>query len=282
MAAPFAEAAHFFREGMIPMKLLVAEDDRALALFLTRGLEADGHRIRCAADGVQAVAAYQEEAPDLTILDLNLPRKDGEQALAEMRAFDAELPVLVLTARQEVETRIRCLDLGADDFMVKPFSLHELRARCRALLRRKREARLVLRVADLELDRMEHTARRAGVSIALTNKEFSLLEYLMLRRGECVSRVELLDAVWNMEPAQTTNIVDVYINYLRRKLRDVPPGFLVRTIRGRGYLVPSEAELKLSEIAGAGLGNPVLGLSTVPATALTPELPALPSTLYSD
>jgi DNA-binding response OmpR family regulator len=129
--------------------------------------------------------------------------------------------------------------------MVKPFSLHELRARCRALLRRKREARLTLRVADLELDRMEHTARRAGAPIALTNKEFALLEYLMLRRGECVSRVELLDAVWNMEPAQTTNIVDVYINYLRRKLKDPPPGFLVRTVRGRGYLVPSEMELRL-------------------------------------
>lgn len=227
------------------MKLLVAEDDRALAQFLTRGLEADGHRVRCAADGVEAVAAYRQDSPDLTILDLNLPRMDGEQALAEMRANDAELPVLVLTARQEVETRIRCLDLGADDFMVKPFSLHELRARCRALLRRKREARLTLRVADLELDRMEHTARRAGVPIALTNKEFALLEYLMLRRGECVSRVELLDAVWNMEPAQTTNIVDVYINYLRRKLKDPPPGFLVRTVRGRGYLVPSEMELRL-------------------------------------
>lgn len=243
------------------MKLLVAEDDRALAQFLTRGLEADGHRVRCAADGVEAVAAYRQDSPDLTILDLNLPRMDGEQALAEMRAADAELPVLVLTARQEVETRIRCLDLGADDFMVKPFSLHELRARCRALLRRKREARLTLRVADLEVDRMEHTARRAGAPIALTNKEFALLEYLMLRRGECVSRVELLDAVWNMEPAQTTNIVDVYINYLRRKLKDPPPGFLVRTVRGRGYLVPSEMELRLSlpELASPSSGSDLIG-----------------------
>ena len=248
------------------MKLLIAEDDRALAMFLARGLEADGHRVRCAGDGQEAVAAFREDLPDLTILDLNLPRKDGEQALAEMRSLDAQLPVLILTGRQEVETRIRCLDLGADDLMVKPFSLHELRARCRALLRRKRETRLLLRVADLELDRVEHTARRGGEAIALTNKEFTLLEHLMLHRGECVSRVELLDAVWNMEPAQTTNIVDVYVNYLRRKLKDPPPGFLVRTVRGRGYLVPSEAELRLG--LPTGLPIPLPGL---PLAELAPE-----------
>jgi DNA-binding response OmpR family regulator len=112
-----------------------------------------------------------------------------------MRVLDPQLPVLILTARQEVETRIRCLDLGADDLMVKPFSLHELRARCRALLRRKREARLTLRVGDLEVDRLDHTARRAGELISLTNKEFALLEHLMLNRGQCISRVDLLEAV---------------------------------------------------------------------------------------
>jgi DNA-binding response OmpR family regulator len=148
--------------------------------------------------------------------------------------------------------------------MIKPFSLHELRARCRALLRRKREARLMLHAGDLELDRLDHTARRDGQAILLTNKEFSLLEHLMLNRGQCVSRVELLDSVWNMEPAQTTNIVDVYVNYLRRKLQDPPPGRLIRTVRGQGYMVPSEAELALS----AGL---VLG-----ASATLAELPARP------
>jgi DNA-binding response OmpR family regulator len=225
------------------MRLLVAEDDRALGLFLSRGLEADGHRVRLAYDGAAALDAFRQELPDLTILDLNLPIKDGEQVLGELRGIDADLPVLVLTARQEVDTRVRCLDLGADDLMLKPFSLHELRARCRALLRRKREARLQLRAGDLELDRLNHTARRAGDSIVLTNKEFALLEHLMLNRGQCVSRVDLLDAVWNLEPAQTTNIVDVYVNYLRRKLKDPPPGHLIRTVRGRGYVVPSEAEL---------------------------------------
>jgi len=227
------------------MRILIAEDDRALVMFLTRGMEADGHRVRSTLDGAEALEAFRNDMPDLTILDLNLPVLDGEQVLAEMRNLDPQLPVLVLTGRQEVETRIRCLDLGADDLMVKPFSLHELRARCRALLRRKREARLTLRAGDLELDRLDHTAHRGGEPISLTNKEFALLEHLMLNRGQCISRVDLLDAVWNMEPAQTTNIVDVYVNYLRRKLRDPPPGYLLRTVRGQGYLIPSETEIHL-------------------------------------
>jgi DNA-binding response OmpR family regulator len=230
------------------MRLLIAEDDKALGLFLSRGLEADGHRVRIACDGAAAVDAFRQDMPDLTILDLNLPIKDGEQVLAEVRALNADLPVLVLTARQEVDTRVRCLDLGADDLMLKPFSLHELRARCRALLRRKREVRLLLRAGDLELDRLEHTARRGSDSVVLTNKEFALLEHLMLNRSQCVSRVELLDTVWKMEPAQTTNIVDVYVNYLRRKLKDPPPGHLIRTVRGQGYVVPSEGELALSSL----------------------------------
>jgi DNA-binding response OmpR family regulator len=227
------------------MRLLIAEDDRALGLFLSRGLEADGHRVRLACDGAAAVEAFRQDLPDLTILDLNMPVKDGEQVLQEVRLLDADLPVLVLTARPEIETRVRCLDHGADDLMTKPFSIHELRARCRALLRRKREARLLLRAGDLELDRMDHTARRGGQSVALTNKEFALLEHLMLSRGQCVTRVDLLDSVWKMEPAQTTNIVDVYVNYLRRKLNDPPPGHLIRTVRGQGYVVPGEQGIAL-------------------------------------
>lgn len=225
------------------MKLLVADDDKPLGMFLARGLEADGHRVRVVLDGQQAVDAYRQDSPDLTILDLNLPVKDGEVALEEMRLIHPDLPVLILTGRQDIETRVQCLDRGADDFMVKPFSLHELRARCRALLRRRREARLVLRAGDVELDRMEHSVRRGGQPISLTNKEFSLLEQLILNRGQCVTRIELLDSVWNMEPTQTTNIVDVYINYLRRKLNDPTPGRLIRTVRGQGYMVPTDLEI---------------------------------------
>src|SRR5579863_1509903 len=174
-------------KGKAGMRLLIAEDYKALGLFLTRGLEADGHRVRVAADGAAAIEAFRADLPDLTILDLNLPIKDGEQVLEEVRTLDADLPVLVLTGRQEVDTRVRCLDRGADDLMTKPFSLHELRARCRALLRRKRETRLVLRAGNLELDRMNHSARRGGDEISLTNKEFALLEHLVLNRGQCIS-----------------------------------------------------------------------------------------------
>ena len=224
------------------MRLLIAEDDKALGLFLRRGLEADGHQVRIVEDGAQAVKVFRTELPDLTILDLNLPIKDGEQVLLEVRQLNAHLPVLVLTARQELETRVRCLDHGADDLMLKPFSLAELRARCRALLRRKTDSRLILRFGDVELDRLDHAVRRGGKSVNLTNKEFALLEHLMLNRGFCYSRLELMEKVWNLEPAQTTNIVDVYINYLRRKLDDSPPGTIIRTVRGRGYMISSSTD----------------------------------------
>jgi len=227
------------------MRLLVAEDDRALGLFLQRGLEKDGHTVHTVADGASAVEAYCTEFPDLTILDLNLPVKDGEEVLGELRKIDSDGPILILTARPEVEARVRCLDLGADDFMLKPFSLHELRARCRALLRRGNIATLSLRAGDVVMNRLEHTVSRDGTAIELTNKEFGLLEHLMLKRGRCVTRTELLDSVWKMEPAQTTNIVDVYVNYLRRKLKDPPPGKLLRTVRGQGYLLGGDAAADL-------------------------------------
>ncbi len=228
------------------MRLLVAEDDKALSLFLGRGLECEGHQVHTVHDGAQAVAAFRDESPDLTILDLNLPVKDGEAALAEMRQWNADAPVLVLTGRLEVATRVRCLDCGADDLMTKPFSLSELRARCRALLRRKREARLVIRAGDLEISRLDHTVQRAGRVLNLTNKEFALLEHLLLNRGRCASRVQLLESVWNLEPVQSTNIVDVYVNYLRKKLDDMPPGSLIRTVRGQGYMIPFESEITAS------------------------------------
>jgi DNA-binding response OmpR family regulator len=231
------------------MRLLVGEHNEALGLFLRRGLEAEGHRVAIGMDGAAIVEAFCLEPPDLVILDLNLPIKDGEQVLDEIRSLNTDMPVLILTGCQDLDTRVRCFDRGADDFMLKPFSFVELRARVRTLLKRKREARLILRSGDLEVCRLNHTVSRGGQPVLLTNKEFALLEHLMLNRGHCVSRVELLDSVWKMEPGQTTNIVDVYVNYLRRKLFDSPPGTLIRTMRGQGYMMPGEGENSLALIS---------------------------------
>jgi DNA-binding response OmpR family regulator len=221
------------------MRILIAEDDAALGLFLKRGFEADGHDVQWTMDGDAAVAAFSAETPDLTILDLNLPRRDGGEVLRAVRAAGDEHPVLVLTARQEVDVKIQFLNAGADDCMIKPFSLEELRARCRALMRRRREINLVLRHSGVELNRIDHTVQRDGEPILLTNKEFALLEFLLLHRGTCISRSTLLDRVWNAEAQMGTNVVDVYVNYLRRKLRDVPPSLIIQTVRGEGYRIAS-------------------------------------------
>jgi DNA-binding response OmpR family regulator len=219
------------------MRFLVAQSDQSLGAFLTRGLEADGHEVILAADGQTAVDTFLRETPDLTILDLNLPRRDGADVLSFLRSVTEDAPILILTARSELETRVKCLDMGADDFMPKPFSLLELRARCRALLRRRRDIHLLMREGDLELNRVERTVSRAGVQIALTNKEFALLEYLLLHRGRAVSRATLLERVWNMQGISSTNVVDVYVNYLRRKLDGESAVSLIRTIRGEGYAI---------------------------------------------
>jgi DNA-binding response OmpR family regulator len=219
------------------MRFLVAEDDRALGLFLTRGLEVDGHHVNLASDGQAAVDAFLQQAPDLAILDLNLPRKDGAEVLRFLRSVTDDLPILILTARNEMETRVKCLDMGADDCMLKPFSLAELRARCRALLRRSRDTNLVLRQDDLEVNRVERTVIRGGMMISLTNKEFALLEYLLLNRGHAISRATLLERIWNMHGTASTNVVDVYVNYLRRKLADYGSHALIQTVRGEGYAV---------------------------------------------
>ena len=203
------------------MRLLIAEDDLALGTFLACGLEQDGHEIIVATDGEMAMEAARNEIPEMAVLDLNLPRRDGTEVLEFLRSLTDDLPILILSGRQEPETRLRCLELGADDFVQKPFSFVELRARCRGLLRRRTPG-LVLRQGDLELRRVERTVTRNREPVALTGKEFALLEYLMLHRGRPVSRSTLLQKVWNINADAGTNVVDVYINYLRRKLHDTP------------------------------------------------------------
>jgi DNA-binding response OmpR family regulator len=231
------------------MRILIAEDDAALGLFLKRGLETEGHDVRWITDGDAAVEAFLEEVPDLTILDLNLPRRDGLDVLRLLRATGDDHPVLVLTARQDVGVKILCLDAGADDCMIKPFALDELRARCRVLLRRRSESNLVLRYSGVEVNRVDHTVRRDGLPISLTNKEFALLEFLLLHRGVCISRSTLLDRVWNVESQTGTNVVDVYVNYLRRKLNDSPAASIIQTVRGQGYCIPSKPPAFAREIS---------------------------------
>jgi DNA-binding response OmpR family regulator len=175
------------------------------------------------------------------VLDLSLPRRDGTEVLEELWARNAGVSVIVLTGRGEMEHRIRCLNLGADDFLLKPFSFHELTARCRAVLRRRQQTvDATLHFGGVEMDRIARTVRREGHDVELTTKEFALLEFLLLRRGQCCSRSELLRDVWQMSPDAGTNVVDVYINYLRRKLAAAQPEGsnrqpVIETVRGEGY-----------------------------------------------
>ncbi len=232
------------------MRVLVVEDDRALGMFVKKGLEMDGHSVDWLGDGDEAFARAVEQQPDLMVLDLGLPGRDGTDVLAELSEGFPQTSVLVLTGRSDVQERVRCLNLGADDCLLKPFSLHELIARCRAILRRKgRFADAVLRCGGLEVNRMDRVVRRDGLEIELTGKEFGLLEYLLRHSNTCCTRAELLEHVWNMPADTVTNVVDVYINYLRRKLT-VSPDYkrstdaVIETVRGQGYCLRSVSARK--------------------------------------
>jgi DNA-binding response OmpR family regulator len=234
------------------MRVLIVEDDVALGLFLQKGLKLEGHEVAWVGDGEAALVYAEEHRPDLIVLDLSLPRKDGTEVLAELNGRFDETSVLVLTGRSQVEERVKCLNLGADDCLLKPFSFHELTARCRALLRRRREqfADPVLRHGDVELNRMERRVTRNGRLVELTVKEFALLEFLLMRRGRCCSRAELLREVWQMSPAAGTNVVDVYVNYLRKKLGagslDADAGYcVIETVRGEGYQMGGAKKIML-------------------------------------
>ncbi len=223
------------------MRILVAEDDSPLAAFLRKGLEAEHYAVDVVADGEQAQFMAEEYDFDLLILDLNLPQIDGLEVLKNLRGKKPGLPVLVLTARSRVEDRVKGLDLGADDYLTKPFSFTELSARVRALMRRGgRVADSIFRVEDLEMNRVERTIKRAGKRIELTPKEFALLEYLMRNAGRRVTRNMIIEHVWNLSFDTMTNVVDVYINYLRKKVDEDFEPKLIRTIRGVGYQLGSD------------------------------------------
>jgi DNA-binding response OmpR family regulator len=226
------------------MRILIAEDDAALAGFVRKGLEAEHYAVDVSADGEQARALASELDYDLIVLDLNLPRLDGVAILKQVRSKKPNVPILILTARGKVDDRVQCLDSGADDYLAKPFSFSELSARIRALLRRSRlPSESVLAVEDLKLDRVERRVTRGSRVIELTSKEFALLEYLMRNAGRRVTRAMIIEHVWNLSFDSSTNLVDVYINYLRRKVDDGAPRKLIHTIRGVGYELSGPAEV---------------------------------------
>jgi DNA-binding response OmpR family regulator len=223
------------------MRVLLAEDDKPVANFIQKGLTAEQYAVDVASDGEEAQFMLEQFDYDLFILDLSLPQLDGLEILKRLRTIKKSLPVLVLTARSRVEDRVRGLDLGADDYLTKPFAFAELSARLRALMRRAdRPPDIVLRVEDLEMNRAERTVRRAGQLIALTPKEFALLEYLLRNAGRCVTRAMVIEHVWNLSFDPMTNVVDVYINYLRNKMDRVHAKKLLRTVRGVGYQLGGE------------------------------------------
>jgi two-component system copper resistance phosphate regulon response regulator CusR len=220
------------------MRLLLVEDDRKLAGFVARGLRAEHFAVDVAADGIEGQRYLDTYAYDLLILDLALPRLSGGQLLKRIRLHRSMLPVLVLTARDATEDKVAQFEAGADDYLTKPFDFAELVVRVRALLRRTPVQRTdALRIADLELDRSTQQVRRGGRRIELTAKEYALLEYLMSSAGRVFSRAMILEHVWDQSFEGVTNIVDVYVRYLRRKIDDPFPVHLIHTVRGVGYCI---------------------------------------------
>ncbi|HUS18969.1 MAG TPA: response regulator transcription factor [Terriglobales bacterium] len=219
-----------------PVRVLIAEDDAILARTLCQGLAQEHYAVDWASDGEEAKYLVCEFDYDLLILDLCLPRRDGLEVLQALRDRKKTLPVLILSGLGKVEDRIRLLDSGADDYLVKPCSIKELNARVRALLRRRGETPGIhLRYQDLELDRVQRIVTRNGRRIQLTSKEFALLEYLLRNAGRRVTRSMIIENVWNLSFDGLTNVVDVYINYLRKKIDRGSPAKLIHTIRGVGY-----------------------------------------------
>jgi DNA-binding response OmpR family regulator len=218
-------------------RVLVVEDDQAIAEVLQRSLRMEGYEVRTAADGTSALDVAGAYLPDLVVLDLGLPGVDGIDVARELRARD-DTPILMLTARDAVESRVEGLDAGADDYLVKPFERQELLARLRALLRRRPpRGSAPLVVGDLMLNPDTHEVRRGERDIELTQREFELLEYLMRNERIVISRQRLLDEVWGYDPFSVTNTIEVFVSNLRRKLEADGEPRLLHTIRGAGYVL---------------------------------------------
>jgi DNA-binding response OmpR family regulator len=220
------------------MRILLVEDEPKVSGFVARGLEAERYAVDVCADGKESLEMAEAYSYDLIILDLMLPKMDGREILQRIRRTNTCVPVLILTARDALEDKVRLFECGADDYLTKPFAFAELLVRTKALLRRgpvNRASTLV--VDDLELDRLTQQVKRAGKRIELTLKEYSLLEYLMQNQDRVLSRNMIVEHVWDQAFDGFTNIVDVYVRHLRAKVDDGFPQKLIRTVRGSGYTI---------------------------------------------
>ncbi len=220
------------------MKILIVEDEKKVASFIKRGLEAEKYDVTVSHDGADGVRRAGSGEYDLIVLDCMLPKKDGLTVLKELRGAGCLLPILMLTAKNETDDIVAGLDAGADDLLTKPFAFAELQARVRALLRRSGQDRgAEIRFADLRLDPVNHKVWRGQIEIILTAKEYSLLAYMVRNAGNVLSRANIADNCWEYPFETFTNIIDVYINYLRKKVDGDFTTKLIHTVRGKGYIL---------------------------------------------
>ena len=225
------------------MRLLVVEDERQIASFLERGLKEEGYAVDVVYNGSDALDWAVAVEYDGIVLDVLLPGRDGFSVCRELRERGSTTPVLMLTARDAVDDRVNGLDSGADDYLVKPFAFKELLARIRAITRRQSDSRTNdLHLADLTLNTLTHMAQRGERRIELTTKEYNLLEFLMRNPNRVLSRTQIAEHVWNLDFVAESNVVDVYIRYLRRKIDDDADLKLIKTVRGSGYLISDETD----------------------------------------
>jgi heavy metal response regulator len=223
------------------MRILVVEDEKKVASFIKKGLEEEGYAVDVAADGEEGLAIALACVHDLIILDIRLPKMDGLRVLQALRQDHVTAPVLLLTVRATIEDKVLGLDAGADDYLTKPFAFQELVARVRALLRRRAETEpTILRISDLTLDPARRTVTRAGEKIDLTPREFALLDYFMRNSGRVLTRTMIAEHVWDYSFDTSTNVIDVYVNYLRRKIDSRRAPKLLHTVRGVGYVLKAE------------------------------------------